>query len=252
MKLSKAIIISGGFGTRMKELTRYVPKTMLPLQGRPILEYSLDLCTRHDIENVAISVHYLSHTIKNYFRDGADFGLNIRYLEEPEPMGTAGALHLAKEWLDEPFMMCNADELKDLDLHEMYRQHINTGALATIALTSVIDPSQYGVVDLNGSKIKRFVEKPAPSEAPSNLINSGLYILDPKVIDYIPKGYAMIERDVFPKLAAEGKLCGFKFSGQWFDTGTKERYMLAEKMWKNHLLTMPWITDAPPRLMGEI
>lgn len=232
MQLNKALIAAGGFGTRMNELTRNVPKPMLPLQGKPILEYSINLCVRHGIRDIAISVLYLSNVIKSHFGNGEKFGVNLSYIEEPEPLGTAGALRLAKHLFDEPFMMCNADELKDINLDSMFRHHLFSNAAATIALTKVKDTSQYGVAELNGDRIVKFVEKPALGEAPSNFINAGLYILDPNVIDYIPKGYAMIEKEVFPNLAAEGKLYGYKFSGQWFDTGTKERYLLAEKMWK--------------------
>ncbi len=232
MGLNKAYIVAGGFGTRMKEFTRSTPKPMLPLQGKPILEYSIDLCKMHGINDIAISVLYLGDMIRNYFRNGAEFGVRIQYIAEHKPLGTAGGLRLASDFLDETFVMCNADELKDIDLHEMYRQHKNSGALATIALTEVSNPSNYGVAELHDNKITRFVEKPTLSEAPSNFINSGLYILEPEVIDYVGKGHSMIEKDVFPKLAAQGMLHGFKFDGQWFDTGTKERYMLTEQLWK--------------------
>ena len=111
--------------------------------------------------------------------------------------------------------------------------HKENKALATIALTTVEDPSQYGVANLKGNRIQAFVEKPRREEAPSNLINAGFYILEPEVIDYIPEGFTMIEKDVFPKLAKEGKLFGYPFDGQWFDTGTMERYELALKKWKD-------------------
>ena len=229
--LRKALIMAGGFGTRMKELTQNTPKPMLLLKGKPILEYSIELCKRYGITDIAISIYHFGDKIKQHFGDGSRFGVNIVYVEEKEPLGTGGALRLFEEWLNEPFMMCNADELKDINLDEMYKHHMISNATATIALTNVEDPSQYGVVDLEGNKIKRFVEKPKKEEAPSNFINAGLYIIDPEAIKFIPDGYTMVEKDLFPKLASMGRLNGFKFVGQWFDTGTIERYANTEKNW---------------------
>lgn len=239
MYVRKALIMAGGFGSRMKELTATIPKPMLTLQGKPILEYSIDLCKRFGIKDIAISVYHFADKIKEYFGDGTRFGVNITYVEEPEPRGTGGALRLHKDWLNEPFMMCNADELKDVNLHEMYLQHVLSDALVTIALTSVSDPSQYGVVELDGNTIKRFVEKPKPGEEPSHYINAGLYIIDPAALKYVPEGYTMVEKDLFPLLATMGKLNGYKFSGQWFDTGTKERYLATEENWGG-FLEEPW------------
>lgn len=238
--LRKALIMAGGFGSRMKELTKDRPKPMLSLQGKPILEYSIDLCKRHGIDDIAISVYYFKDQIKEYFGDGSRFGVRITYVEEPSPLGTAGGLWLCREWTTEPFMMCNADELKDVDLTSMYTQHVKSGASATIALRQVDDPSEYGVVDLKGNAIKRFVEKPAKGQAPSNYINAGLYILNPSVVDYVPIGRpSMMEKDVFPRLAEIEMLSGFVFDGQWFDTGTPERYNHAEKQWKGFKTKIP-------------
>ena len=229
--VKKALIMAGGFGSRMGELTKDKPKPMLQFHGKTILEHSIDLCKRFLIREIAISIFYFGEQIKEYFGDGSRFGVNIIYVEEKEPLGTGGALKLCKDWLNEPFMMCNADELKDINLQEMYRQHISTGATATIALTEVKDPSMYGVVELENQKIKRFVEKPKIDEVPSKWINAGLYILNPEVAGMVPEGYCMVEKDIFPKLAQEGKLFGFKFNGQWFDTGTLERYLTAHRSW---------------------
>jgi len=230
--LRKALIMAGGFGTRMKDLTENTPKPMLPLQGKPILEYSIDLCKRYGINDIAISIYHFGDKIKEYFGNGSRFGVNIVYVEEKEPLGTGGALRLFQDWLTEPFMMCNADELKDINLHEMYKHHMMSNAIATIALTHVKDPTQYGVVDLRGNQIMRFVEKPTLEEAPSNYINAGLYILNPEAIKLIPEGFTMVEKGLFPLLATSGKLNGYKFEGQWFDTGTPERYSTTEQNWK--------------------
>jgi mannose-1-phosphate guanylyltransferase len=231
LHIRKALIMAGGFGTRLKELTQDTPKPMLLLQGRPILEYSIELCKRYGITEIALSIFHFGDKIKQYFGDGSRFGVHIVYVEENEPMGTGGALRLFEHWLNEPFMMCNADELKDINLYELYKHHMMSNALATIALTRVEDPSQYGVVDLEGNKIKRFVEKPKKEEAPSNFINAGLYIIEPEAIKFVPHRFTMVEKDLFPKLANIGRLNGFKFNGQWFDTGTIERYANTEKNW---------------------
>lgn len=226
-------ILAGGRGTRLKPITDEIPKPLLPIQGKPVIEYTFDLFKKFGITKVILSIGYLGDKIKEHFGDGKKYGLDIIYIEEDTPQGTAGPLRLAKKYLTETFVMCNADELKDIDLDEMYLSHKENQASATIALTTVEDPSAYGVAKLQGNKILEFIEKPKKEEAPSNLINSGLYILEPDVINYVPQGNepVSIEKDVFPKLAKEGKLFGYHFAGQWFDTGNFERYEKARKSW---------------------
>jgi len=227
------VILCGGKGMRFRPITYEIPKVMLPIQGKPILEHIIELFKKFGVHQVYLSVGYLKEKIKDHFGDGRRFGLKIDYLEENEPLGTAGPLRMLADKVDRPFYVANGDELKDVDLEEMFKAHIDNRGRITIALTTVEDPSQYGVADLSGSKIIRFIEKPPKGEAPSNLISSGLYILDPSVIGMIPgDGFAMLETDVFPKVAAEGRLIGYPFSGQWFDTGNIERYERALKNWK--------------------
>ncbi len=229
----KAFILAGGKGTRLKPITNEIPKPLVPLHDKPILQHTLDLFKKYGITDIIISIGYKGEKIKEYFGNGKRFGVNITYVEETEPLGTAGPLNLAREYLTDTFVMCNADELKNIDLNEMYLFHKENGALGTLALTTVADPSQYGVAKLMGSKIQEFIEKPVAGTAPSNLINAGLYILEPAVLDIVLKGASSIERDVFPKIATEGKLFGFPFSGQWFDTGTLERYEDAMAKWND-------------------
>jgi len=226
-----AFILAGGKGTRLRPITNEIPKPMVPLHDKPILQHALDLFKKYGITEIVISLGYKGEKIKEYFGNGTRFGVNITYVEETEPLGTAGPLNIARQYLTDTFVMCNADELKNVDLNEMYLFHKENGAMATLALTTVSDPSQYGVAKLMGSKILEFIEKPAAGTAPSNLINAGLYILEPAVLDIVPKGTSSIERDVFPKIATDGKLFGFPFSGQWFDTGTLERYEEAMAKW---------------------
>ena len=232
MRLRKAFVLAGGFGSRLKHLTKDTPKPLVELQGRPILDYTFELFRRFGVKEVMVSIHYLGEKIVQRYGDGSRIGMKIRYITEDEPLGTGGALRLAGKWLDEPFVMCNADELKDINLERMFKQHVYHGSAATIALTEVDDPSQYGVVDLCGNRIVDFVEKPKREEAPSNMINAGLYILDPRVIEFLPGGFCMVEKDLFPKIAQLGELYGFLFRGQWFDTGTQERLELAKQAWK--------------------
>lgn len=228
----QAVLLVGGKGTRLKPLTDRIPKALLEVQGKAVTEHIFDLLKKYGIREVILCVGYLKGKIKEYFGDGSRFGVNITYIEEDEPLGTAGPLRLSKKYLKESFIVSNGDELKNINIPRMFRLHRRKNALGTLALTTIDDPSHYGVARLDGSRIVEFVEKPKKEEAPSNLINAGFYILEPDVIDMIPEGFSMLEKDIFPKLAKMGRLRGFPFAGQWFDIGTVERYKLAEKQWR--------------------
>lgn len=228
----KAVILVGGKATRLRPLTLHTPKGLLKVQDKSITEHLFELLKNHGITEILLSTGYLKEKFKEYFGDGKKFGVNITYIEEEEPLGTAGPLILAQDHLKEPFIMSNGDELKNINIEEMYALHKESNALATLALTEVEDPSHYGVARLEGNKILEFVEKPKKEEAPSNLINAGFYIIEPEVIKMIPQGFAMMEKDVFPKLAEQGRLFGYPFKGQWFDIGTPERYETTKKEWK--------------------
>ncbi len=232
--IKHAVILCGGKGTRLQPITYEIPKTLIPIQGRPLIDHLFDLLKRHDIRNVTLSVGHMKDKVKEQIGDGFGFGMNVHYNEEETALGTAGAIKLLKQkgtLPREPFIVSNGDELKDIDIESMFREHKNSNALATIALTAVETPSDYGVARLNGNQILEFVEKPSPGDAPSNFINAGFYILEPDVVDMIPEGFSMLEKDVFPKLASMGRLHGFAFSGQWFDTGNMERYERALREW---------------------
>src|SRR3989338_9229859 len=227
---SKAVLLVGGRGTRLKPLTDKIPKALLEVQGKTITEHLFDLLKKYGIRDVILSTGYLKDKINECFGDGSKVGMNIAYVEENEPLGTAGPLKLAKKYLTESFIASNGDELKNINIPRIYRLHKKKNALATIALTTVDNPSHYGVARLDGSRIIEFLEK--PQNPPSNLINAGFYIIEPEVIDMIPDGFSMLEKDIFPKLASLGRLRGFPFAGQWFDIGNIERYKIAEKNWK--------------------
>lgn len=229
--VKKAFILAGGKGTRMRPFTYEIPKSLIPVQGKPLLQHILDLLRRYEIRDIILSTGYMGDKIREYFGNGSKFGVNIAYIEEKKEMGTAGSLNLARDLLDDTFLMFNGDVLVDIDLHDFIDSHAKNDGIATIALKPVRDPSRFGVAELRGNKILRFIEKPKAT-VKSKLINAGVYILEPEVIDYVPEGNVMMETDVFPKLAKEGKLYGYPFEGQWFDTGTHEAYEKAIKGWK--------------------
>jgi NDP-sugar pyrophosphorylase family protein len=232
-KIKKAIVLVGGEGTRLRPYTYEMPKVLLPIQGKPMVQHVLDLLKSHGVYDIFLSLGYKGDMVKEYFGDGSKFGLNIRYITEKTPLGTAGPLRLAEKYIDETFLLVWGDILSTIDLNDFMHFHKNGDSLATVALTTVEDPSRYGVASIKGSKIVGFIEKPKKEDAPSNLINAGMVIMEPEVIDkYVPKkGKAMVEYDIYPKLAKEGKLAGYPFQGQWIDTGTPEAYEKAIKEW---------------------
>lgn len=228
----KAVILCGGPGTRMRPITYEMPKPLLPVQGRPILEHIIDLFKKYDVQDITFAVGHLKEKIKNHFGDGLSYGIRASYIEESEPLGTAGSLKCLEGRINETFIVSNGDELKDVNIDDMLEKHRQNNALATIAMTEVAEPNYYGVAKLENEKILEFIEKPEKGSEPSNFINSGMYILEPGIFKRIPAGFAMLEKDVFPKIAADGRLYGYKFKGQWFDTGNFERYENAIKNWK--------------------
>jgi len=229
-----ALILAGGKGVRLQPITYEIPKPLMLVHDRTLLEHSFDLFKKYNIKNIILSIGYKGDKIRQAIGDGRKFGVKVTYVEEDTPMGTGGAIKLAEPLLKEPFICCNADELKELDLMDMFMSHRDNKAAVTIALTSVEDPSMYGVASLQGNRILEFVEKPPKESAPSKLINSGLYIMEPSVFSYIPSGREVsLEKEVFPRLASEGRLFGYPFSGQWYNTGTMELYEDSIKKWKD-------------------
>ncbi|MEM4756039.1 MAG: sugar phosphate nucleotidyltransferase, partial [Candidatus Woesearchaeota archaeon] len=211
----KAVILAGGKGSRLYPITQEIPKPMLPVKGKPIIEHLIDFFKANGIKDIILSVGFKKEVIKDYFGSGAKLGISITYIEEDEPLGTAGPLVKAKHLLTETFVVSNGDELKDFDLADMYLMHKQTNALATIALTQVENPEEYGAVLLQGNKIVAFLEK-SKKNIDTNLINSGLYLFEPEIFSYLTaKGKLMFETDVFPVLAKQEKLYGYPFVGQW-------------------------------------
>src|SRR3954471_20192628 len=222
----QAVILVGGEGTRLRPLTSTVPKPVVPLVDRPFIVFMLEWLARHGVDDVVMSCGFLATAVRNVLGDGSQYGLRLRFVEEPEPRGTAGALKYAESLLDDRFLMLNGDVLTDIDLTAQIAQHEATGAVGTLALTPVENPSAYGLVRLNDDKsVQEFVEKPAADQVDTNTISAGAYVLERSVLDLLEHGKpASIERDVFPRLVGDG-LFAYVDEGYWMDIGTPERYL---------------------------
>lgn len=235
-EIPTAVILAGGLGTRLRPITYEIPKALIPVHGRALTEHLIDLLKKHGICEVIMAVGHMKDKIIAGLKDGSQFGISLSYIEENEPLGTAGPLLLAKDRLSKTFVCSNGDELKKIDIPKMLEIHRRNNATATIALVQTDDPSKYGVArfsEKNPEQIAEFVEKPKKEDAPSNFINSGFYIMEPEILKYIKPGFCMFEKEIFPKLASEGKLFCFRSFDQWFDTGTMERYEKAIMEWED-------------------
>ncbi len=223
----------GGEGRRLRPLTDTRPKPMMQLVDRPFVAHQLDLLRRHGVDDVIFSCGYRPDALREHFGDGSAIGVRLRYVVDPEPLGTAGAIKNAEGLLDDaPFLVLNGDILTDLDLAAFAARHHETGAAGTIALTPVEDPSAFGLVRLfDDGRVEEFVEKPSADELRPGepfRINAGTYLLSPGVLDRVPAGRACsIEREVFPALAGEGLLHGFPSDAYWRDIGTHASYLAA-------------------------
>ncbi len=229
MSLS-AVILVGGEGTRLRPLTARTPKPMLPLVDRPLLAYTFEHLARHGVDRAILSCGYLPTLIEAHFGDRYG-GLALSYRVEPTPLGTGGGIRFGAEGLSETFVALNGDVLHGADLREMLSFHRERGAAATILLAPVDDPSRYGLVRCaEDGSVRAFVEKPPVEEIDTNLINAGLYLLEPEVLELVEPGRAVsIERDVFPRLVEAGSLFGFPLDGYWRDIGTPESYLEAHR-----------------------
>jgi mannose-1-phosphate guanylyltransferase len=223
-----AVILVGGEGTRLRPLTNTLPKPMLPLLDRPLLAYTFDHLRSAGVGRVVLACGYLPTAIEEHFGGRYD-GVDLEYRVEPEPLGTGGALCFAAAGLDRTFLALNGDSLREADLRQLLAFHRERRARATVLLTRVSDPSRYGLVRTDDSgRVLGFVEKPPPDQIDTDLINAGLYVLEPDVLDLVPPGRAVsIEREVFPQLAEEGSLYALALPGYWLDVGTPESYLQA-------------------------
>jgi mannose-1-phosphate guanylyltransferase len=223
----QALVLAGGEGTRLRPLTYTVPKPVLPLVGRPHIAYVIDWLVRHGVDDVIVSCGHLAEGMRQAVA-AVEPGVRIRYAEEPDARGTAGAIRFAEDMLADRFLVLNGDVLCDLDLTALISQHNDTGAQATIALYPVSDPTGYGLVHRkDDGEITEFLEKPEPDQIDTDEINAGAYLLERSVLDFIaPDRAVSIEREVFPKLIGEG-LYGIRLEGYWIDIGTPARFLEA-------------------------
>jgi mannose-1-phosphate guanylyltransferase len=225
-----AVILVGGLGTRLRPLTDRIRKDMLPLVDRPQLAYTFEHLRRYGVTRAIVSCGYLPSQIQEHFGDR--YGeLALEYRVEGAPLGTGGAIRFAAHGLEEPFFALNGDSLRETDLDALVAFHRERRPKATILLTPVEDPSRYGLVRTGGDgRVLSFLEKPRPEEIDTNLINAGLYVLEPDVLDLIPPDRAVsIEREVFPRLVEEEAVCGVALPGYWLDVGTPEAYLQAHR-----------------------
>jgi NDP-sugar pyrophosphorylase family protein len=224
----KAILLAGGKGTRLRPLTIHTPKPIVPIFNRPFLHYQIDLLKQvPEIDEVILSLNYQPRRIEEIFGDGAEAGIRIRYVVEPAPLGTGGAIKYAGDKLTESVVVFNGDVLTQIDLAAVIRLHRERKAKATIVLTPVENPSAYGLVETDASgNIQRFLEKPKPEEITTNHINAGIYVLEPDTFDRIPSDVAWsVERSYFPSLIERGEtFVGYVYEGYWIDIGTPEKY----------------------------
>ena len=226
----KAVVMAGGEGSRLRPLTSRQPKPLVPVVGRPIMEHILLHLRRHQMRDVVATVQYLGSSIRNYFGDGSEQGVALTYSVEDSPLGTAGSVMLARQFLTEPFVVISGDALTDIDVAAAARFHRERKSLATIVLKPVPNPLEYGVVVVDeGGAVQRFIEKPSWGEVISDLANTGIYILDPAVFDFFRAGEVTDwSGDVFPKLLKEGeRVYGWAAAGYWEDVGSHAAYMKA-------------------------
>jgi len=226
-----ALVLVGGFGTRLRPLTEHTPKQMLPICGVPMIEWVVSHLADHGIQEIGLALGYRPDAFVAAYPDGRIAGLPYKVAVEPEARGTAGAIRFAAQemQLEETFLVLNGDVLTDLDVGALVDFHGQRNAEATIALQAVADPSRFGVVTTdNDGQVREFIEKPPMDASPSNNINAGTYVVNPSVIDRIPDARPVsIEREIFPEMALAETLYAMKSDTYWLDTGTPEQFLEA-------------------------
>jgi NDP-sugar pyrophosphorylase family protein len=245
----KAILLAGGKGTRLRPLTLNTPKPIVPIFGRPFLQYQIELLHRvPEISEVVLSLNYQPRRIEEMFGDGSGFGVPLRYVVEPMPLGTGGAIKFAAQGTEETIVVFNGDVLTQIDLAAVIRLHRERQATATIVLTPVENPAAYGLVETDHEgRVRRFLEKPSPDEITCNTINAGIYVLEPSTFDRIPSDQPWsIERGYFPSLVERGEeFAAYVYDGYWIDIGTIDKYRQVHRdVMDGRFLTPPF--DAAP------
>ena len=228
----RAVVMAGGEGTRLRPLTSNQPKPMVPVANKPCMEHIIELLKRHGIEDIVVTLAFLPKAIRDYFGDGSELGVNMNYSVEQVPLGTAGSVKNAEELLGERFMVISGDALTDFDLTAVIAEHERRGAMVTIVLKHVENPLEFGVVVINDEgRVERFLEKPTWGQVFSDTVNTGIYVLEPEVFNYIPAGQAYdFSQELFPKLFELGKpLYGTVADGYWQDIGSLGQYLAANR-----------------------
>ena len=224
------VVLAGGSGTRLRPLTYTKPKPMLPLAGKPILQYIIESVLNEGFNDIIVTTNYFREQIVEYFGDGSDFGVRLVYPEEEKPLGTAGSVKNSEKHLNETFAVIQGDNVTEIKFKHLLSFHRERGGVATIALLPVERPHQFGIAQLDlDNRVLRFKEKPSRDEFFSDLASIGLYILEPDVLDYVRHGVEYdFAKDVFPKLLNSGeKVYGYPASGFWIDIGVPENYIKA-------------------------
>ncbi len=228
----KAVVMAGGEGTRLRPMTASMPKPLLPIVNKPIMEHVLRLLQRHGFSDTVVTVQFLASLVRNYFGDGEEFGMRLRYTTEETPLGTAGSVKNAEHLLgDDTFVVISGDALTDFDLTDLVKFHHDKDALVTVCLTRVPDPLEFGITIVDDeNRVQRFLEKPTWGQVFSDTVNTGIYVMEPEVLDYVPAGESVDwSGDVFPRLLADGQpIFGYIAEGYWEDVGTQESYMSAQ------------------------
>lgn len=227
--IDTAIIVAGGFGTRLKPLMDSIPKPMVLVRGKPALHHIIDNLKAHQVKNIIICVGYKADVIQNYFKDGSSFEVNITYSKEEQPLGTGGAVNLASKGLIQPFFLLWGDGLMKIDWTEMYKLFLTENAEMIMALSQREDVENFGSTILEGNRIIHFVDKPSPKEISSissKIVDIGAYVINPQCLS-LPEGKSSIERDFFEKIVKKGKVHGYFHPGTWFPLDTMEKYQIA-------------------------
>jgi mannose-1-phosphate guanylyltransferase len=227
----RTIMMAGGKGTRLRPLTLVRPKPMIPLVNKPIIEYTVDRLKKFGFNDIIMTLNYMSTNIKKYFKDGSEFDMDIRYSVEKWPLGTGGSVKKAEKYIDDTFMVVSGDVLTDVNFKDVVRFHKEKGAIATMVLTEVEDPTHFGIAVMDkDDKVTEYLEKPSPEEAFSNVANTGIYIFEPEIFDFFEGKDKEVDfsKDIFPEvIKQDAGIYGYVFNGYWNDIGRPETYLEA-------------------------
>ncbi|MDD5259371.1 MAG: NDP-sugar synthase [bacterium] len=228
----KAMVMAAGVGTRLRPLTHFIPKPMIPIVNKPALEHTLELLKKHNLDEVVINLHFYPDMIRDHFEDGRRYGLKIQYSQEKVLLGTAGGVKRAERYFQETFVVMSGDGLTDINLSKVIEFHKKKKSLATMVLKKVDARFDYGVTLIDQyNRIEKFIEKPAWSDVFANTVNTGIYVFEPEIFDYIPKNkFYDFGRNVWPLLLAGKKpIFGYEMNSYWCDIGNLQEYKRAEK-----------------------